>query len=61
MTRQDVQNDASGMDVVRQRFRAGSFDGVDAIAEHGTEDIDHLPVAAGLSFQLALNAPQGGR
>lgn len=33
--RQDVQNDAGGMDVVRQGFGAGGFDGAQAISEHG--------------------------
>lgn len=57
--RQDVQNDAGGMDVVRQGLRAGGFDGVQAIGEHGTEDIDNLPVTAGLSFELAPHTSQG--
>ena len=59
MTRQDVQNDAGGMDVVRQGFRTGGFDGVQAIGEHGAKDVDHLPVTAGLSFELAPNLSQG--
>jgi len=59
VARQDVQNDAGGMDVVRQGLCAGGFDGVQAIDEHGAEDIDHLPVTTGLSFQLALHTAQG--
>lgn len=47
------------MDLVRQRFGAGGFDGLQTIDEHGAEDLDHLPVAAGLSFELALHAAQG--
>ena len=47
------------MDVVRQGFGAGGFDGVEAISEHGAEDLDHLPVAARLSFQLAPHTAQG--
>jgi hypothetical protein len=58
-TRQDVQNDTGGMDVVGQSLGAGGFDGVQAIGEHGPEDLDHLPVAAALSFELALHTAQG--
>lgn len=47
------------MDLVRQSFGAGGFDGLQTIDEHGAEDLDHLPVAAGLSFELALNPAQG--
>lgn len=61
MTCQDVQNDASGMDVVRQGLRTSGFNGVQPINEHGPEDLDHLPVAAGLSFELALHTAQGRR
>ena len=46
------------MDVVRQRLRAGRFDGVQAIGEHSTEDLDHLAVATGLAFQLAPHTAQ---
>ncbi len=46
------------MDVVRQRLRACRFNGVDAVGEHGTEDLDHLPVATGLTLQLALHTAQ---
>lgn len=49
------------MNVVRQGLRTGGFDGIQAIGEHGAEDIDHLAVAAGLSFELALNTAQGRR
>ena len=61
MTRQDVQHDAGGMNVVRQGLRTGGFDRIQAIGEHGAEDIDHLAVAAGLSFELSLNPAQGRR
>lgn len=61
MTGQNVQNDTGGMDIVCQRLGAGGIDGVQAIGEHGGKDIDHLPVATWLAFQLALYAPQSGR
>jgi hypothetical protein len=32
-----------------------------SIRQHGSEDIDHLPFAAGLAFQLALHAAQDWR
>ena len=48
------------MDVVRQGLGAGGFDGVQAIGEHGTEDVDYLPITAGLSFELTLHTAQGG-
>ncbi|QIE56719.1 hypothetical protein G5B40_15530 [Pikeienuella piscinae] len=49
------------MDVVRQGLGAGGFDGVNAIGEHGPEDLDHLPITAGLTLQLALNAAERDR
>ena len=55
VTGQNVQYDASGMHVVRQRLRACRFNGFQSIGQDGSEDIDHLPVAAGLAFQFALN------
>ena len=61
MSRQDVQNDAGGMDVVRKGLGAGSFDGVNTIGEHSPEDLDHLPITAGLAFELALHTSQGRR
>src|SRR6056297_1506658 len=59
VTRQDVQDHAGGMDVVRQGLGAGGFDGVQAIGEHGTEDVNYLPITAGLSFELTLHTAQG--
>lgn len=61
MSRQDVQNDTGGVDVVRQGLGTGSFDGFDTVGEHGPEDVYHLAVAAGLAFQFVLNATQGWR
>ncbi len=46
------------MDVVRQGLRAGRFDGLQPVGEHGPEDVDHLPVTAGLTFELALHTAQ---
>ena len=57
MTRQDVQHDTGGMDVVRQRFGAGGLYRIDAIRQHGTQNLDHLPVAARLALQLAPHTP----
>jgi hypothetical protein len=59
MAGEDVENDTSGMDVVRQRLGACGFDGLQPIGQDGPEDIHHLPVTAGLAFQLALHASQG--
>ena len=49
------------MDVVRQGFGTGCLDGLQPVGEHGAEDLDHLPVTAGLAFQLALHAPDRNR
>ena len=57
MTGQDVEDDPGGMDVVRQGFGTGCLDGLQPVGEHGAEDLDHLSVATGLAFQLALNTP----
>lgn len=59
MAGQYVQNDAGRMNAMGQGLGAGGFDGVQPINEHGAKDIDHLPVAAGLSLELALNTAQG--
>ena len=61
MTRQDVQNDTVGMDVVGQRLCACCFNGIETISQDGPEDIDRLPVAAGLTFQFALHSVNGRR
>jgi len=52
VAREDVQDHPCGMDVVGQGLGAGGLDRVQAIGEHGTQNLDHLPVAAGLAFQL---------
>ena len=46
---------------MRQGLGAGRFNGVDAVGEHGTEDLDHLTLATGLTFQLALHTAQSRR
>ena len=61
MARQNVQHDTCGMDVVGQGFCARGLDGVQAIVEHGGEDIDHLPFTAGSAFQLTLHAADRNR
>ena len=47
------------MDVVGQRLGAGGFYRIGAIRQHSAQDLDHLAIAAGLTFQLALHAPHG--
>ena len=42
---EDVQHDIGGVHALAQRLGAGGFDGTEAVAEHGGEDVDHLPVA----------------
>lgn len=41
------------MDIVRQSLGTGGFHRLDPIRQHGAQDLDHLPVTAGLTFQLA--------
>lgn len=53
---QDVQHDASGMNVARQRFGACGLYRLDPIGQHGAQDADHLPIASGLTLQLAPHA-----
>lgn len=59
MAREDVQHNTGRMDVVRQRLGAGGLYRIDAIRQHSAQDLDHLPVAAELAFQLAPYTPQG--
>lgn len=61
MPSQDVQHDSRGMDVVRQSLGAGGFNGINAIRQHGAQDVDHLPITARLAFQLAPNAADCNR
>ena len=61
MAGKDVQHHAGRMDVVGQCFGAGGFHRVDSVRQNSTQDIDHLPVAAGLAFQFALHAADRNR
>ena len=61
MARQNVQNDACRMDVVGKSLCTGGFDGLQAVGKNGSEDIDHLAVAAGLAFELFAHTPYGKR
>jgi len=56
MSGQDVQHDTGGMDVVRQSLGTSGLYRIDPIGQHGAQDVDHLPVTAGLTFQLAPRA-----
>ena len=58
---QDVQNHPCRMHIVRQGFSTGRFHCLQPIREHGAEDLDHLPVAAGQAFQLALHTANRDR
>ena len=44
-----------------QCLGTGGFDSLQPVGEHGAKYLDDLSVAAGLAFQLALDAAQGGR
>ncbi len=59
MPGEDVEYDTSGMHVVRQCFCTCRFDGLQAIGQNGSEDVDHLTVAAGQTFELFAHAPYG--
>jgi hypothetical protein len=61
MTGQNVQNNTGGMNTVRKRLGTGSFHGLQPVSQNSCEDIDHLPIAIRLAFQLALYPPQGWR
>ena len=60
MPGQDVQDHASGMDIVRQSLGAGGFHGFDPVGQHGAQDVDHLPVTSGLTLQFAPHAADWG-
>ena len=42
---EDVEDDVGGVDAFAQRLGAGGLDRRQAVAQHGGEDLDHLPVA----------------
>ena len=54
MLRQDVQDHACGIDIVRQRLGTRGFNCFDPIGKHSAENVDHLPIADGLAFKLVL-------
>ena len=55
MSSQNVQHYARRMNVVAEGFGTNSFHGVDPVGQDRAQDVDHLPVAARLAFQLALH------
>jgi len=61
MPGQDVQDHTGGIDVVRQRLGASGFHRFDPIGQHGTQDVDHLPITTGLTFQFTPHAADGHR
>jgi len=58
---QDIQDHTGRMDVVGQCFCASGLDRTNPIAQHSAQNLDHLPVAAGLAFQLALHTADRDR
>lgn len=61
MPGQDVQNDTGRMDIMRQRLGTSGFYRINPIGQHGAQDVDHLPITAGLTFQLALHSADRDR
>ena len=55
MAGQNVEHDARRMDVMGQRLGTCGFHCFQTIGQDGPKDIDHLPIATGLAFQLALD------
>ena len=49
------------MDALVQRLGAGSLDRGQPVAQHGAEDLHHLPVAVRRGAQLATHPLDGGR
>jgi len=49
------------MDALRERLGADRLHRLDAVAEHGAEDLDHLAVAVRNLPELAPNALEEGR
>ena len=58
---QDVDDDVGGMDALAQRCRASRFDRLQAVAQHRSENGNHLPIAPGSARQLAAHLLQAGR
>ena len=61
MPGQDVQNDTGRMDIMRQRLGTSGFYRISPIGQYGAQDVDHLPITAGLRFQPALHAADRDR
>ena len=61
MPGQDVQNDTGRMDIMRQRLGTSGFYRISPIGQYGAQDVDHLPITTGLTFQLALHAADRDR
>ncbi len=61
MPGQDVQNDTGRMDTMRYRLGTSGFYRINPIGQHGAQDVDHLPITAGLTFQLALHSADRDR
>ena len=58
---QDVEDDVGGVDVLAQRFRAGRLHRRQPVAQHGGEDVDHLPIAILGAGELAADPVERGR
>ena len=50
MAGQEVEHDACRMDVVGHGLGTGGINGLQTVGEHGSENIDHLPVTTGLTI-----------
>lgn len=57
MTGQNVQNNSCRMNIMFQRFRAGSVHSIQPVSQHGAQYVDNLPVTAWLLLQFPLHAP----
>jgi hypothetical protein len=58
---ENVDDDIGGMDALGQGLSAGGFDGGQAVAEHGGENFDHLPVAIVAASELTPDPLEIGR
>jgi hypothetical protein len=58
---ENVDDDIGGMDALGQGLSTGGFDGGQAIAEHGSKNLDHLPVAIVAASELTPEPLQIGR
>ncbi|SFN03347.1 hypothetical protein SAMN05192568_11155, partial [Methylobacterium pseudosasicola] len=58
---EDVEDDIGRVHALAQRFGTGGLDRAQPVAQHGGEDLDHLPVAVGRAGELASDPVEGGR